>query len=340
MKVGTVCFATERGLGYMSKSFYDHGIITDVMVVRHGGIPTHMEWYPGATEITSLRSGYFQDKIKEFATSMDVMLFIETPFWWEVIPHCRKVGTTTALITMYECTPDPIPHAPDLYICPSPLDTQYFPNNSVELPIPVDEPWEERTRAIRFVHNSGYIGLRGRNGTLELMQAMEHVQSDLKLTIRSQTKELNQIIRRVPSIEKDDRVTIEIGTVPYNQLRSGFDVCVAPEKFNGLSLPLQEAHASGMLVMTTNRWPANGWLPTEPMIPVSKTIKSRNATRFFEMEECVIDPKDIATTMDKWYGRDISGYSAMGKFWAEDMAWDSIKPRYIEVLQNAHSIRS
>ena len=38
---------------------------------------------------------------------------------------------------------------------------------------------------------------------------------------------------------------------------------VFPEKFNGLSLPLQEARAAGMLVLATDRFPMNTWLPRE-----------------------------------------------------------------------------
>ena len=328
MRVGTLCFAIERGLGYLAKSFYDYGVITDVMVLNHGRIPTQMDWYPDYLYITT--KPFLSDVAKEFIDKMDVMMFFETPFDWGIIDYCRQRGVKTVLMTMYECTQDPLPSRPDLFICPSPLDMEYFPDNSVLLPVPVEEPWELRTNAEVFVHNSGYIGLRGRSGTQELIDAIPYIRSDLKLIIRSQDPVILQMSRGY--MNDHYNVTVQSGTVPYDELRNGCDVCVAPEKFNGLSLPLQECAAAGLLVMTTNRFPANTWLPNEPLIPVKSYTRQRVAGRCLEFDEAVVDPREIARTMDEWYGRDITEYSLWGKQWAEDNSWGKLKPRYVEAL--------
>ncbi len=333
MKVGTLCFATERGLGYLAKSFYDNGIITDVAVLNHGKIPTQLQWYPGSLYIT--RRPLPNPQMKKLIEDADVMLFFETPFDWELIKYAKQVGTKTALMTMYECSPTPknMPHKPDLFICPSVLDADIFhKENHVFIPVPVEVPWTQRTKALRFVHNSGYIGLNGRNGTLELLQAMQYVESPIELTVRCQEpRGLTKLQQQVPKVLNDKRVKFE-GHVPYEDLYKHFDVSVAPEKFNGLSLPLQEAHAQGLLVMTTNRYPHNTWLPTEPLIPVKEYITAKVAGRFMSFSQAVLEPKLIAQTIDQWYGRNITEQSTIGKYWAEGMSWASLKPKYIEAL--------
>ena len=66
----------------------------------------------------------------------------------------------------------------------------------------------------------------------------------------------------------NQKISIERGTRSRGRLFDVGDVFLFPDKFNGLSLPLQEAYASGMAVMSTGRYPASQWLPNDPMIPV------------------------------------------------------------------------
>lgn len=331
MKVGTVCFATERGLGYLAKSFYDNGIITDACVVWHGKITTHPEWYPGCVEIKS--RPFNNPETRAFIKEMDVMMFFETPFDWSFISYCRTVGVKTVLMPMYECTPAKLPELPDLFICPSELDMKYFIVRSIFLPVPVDEPWSLRTWANTFVHNCGYIGLKGRSGTVELLESVKYIESPLTLKIRSQDPHIRVLADRAGVLE-DARVHLFVGTMPYEDLRVGCDVAVCPEKFNGLSLPLQESRAAGMLVMASDRYPANTWLPKEPLIPITGYRKQQVGRRFIQFDEAQIDPRDIARTMDNWYGKDITDYSVSGKYWAEEMSWEVLKPQYIEALEN------
>src|SRR5437879_4274532 len=142
MRVGSIVFATWQGLGILGKSFYDNGVITDVLIQKHRNRPEQRDWYPGA-------SYYQHDYAYKFCQSMDVMLFLETPFDWNLMPYCREHGVKTVVMPMYECMPREIPHRPDLWLCPSLLDQQYFPGanhgergkheecDSVFLPVPV-----------------------------------------------------------------------------------------------------------------------------------------------------------------------------------------------------------
>jgi hypothetical protein len=329
MRVGSIVFATQQGLGILAKSFYDAGIIQEVLVIRHSRRPDYAEWYPN---LFRGRIGSHTDE-KTFhdfidRTGIDVLLMFETPFHWEVIPYARRRGVKTVMMPMYECMPKELPYVPDRYICPSLLDLQYFPDNSVFLPVPVDETeWRYRERARVFVHNAGHGGLRGRNGTKELLDAIPLTTCPAEFQIRSQKP-----LSLPAALARDSRVKLEVGTVNSDSLYATGDVFIFPEKFNGLSLPLQEAFASGMLVMSTNRFPINTWLPVEPLLPVASYRTASVSLRCVDFPEAVLDPVAIARHIDDWYDRDISSYSLSGKEWAQQNSWEILKPKYLEAL--------
>ncbi len=182
MKIGSLVYATWSGLGILAHEFYKHGVLTDVLIVEHAHHPTHYDWYPPSPS-TPIR-GFCSRTAREFCQSVDVMLFFETPFDWNLIDYCKSVGVKTVLMPMYECSPKVHP-MPDLIINPSLLDQQYY-TQGIHIPVPVDVPWRLRTRAELFVHNAGHGGLRDRNGTAELLQAFRLTKSNAQLLVRSQ----------------------------------------------------------------------------------------------------------------------------------------------------------
>lgn len=331
MRVGTLAYDTSRGLGHLARDFHRHGIVTDVCVVVHGRVPSNEGWYPGAPRVPlgKLAREPHATTVRDFCRGLDALLFFETPFDWSLIPFCREICVRTYLITMYECTPRDHP-APHRYLCPSLLDLEYFPDG-VFSPLPVEYPWRLRTRAEHFVHNGGYLGLRGREGTTLLIEAMRHVRSPLRLTIRVQE---NVGAEHQRMMAADPRIEYVAATVPYEDLYGIGDVAVVPQRFNGCSLPLQEARASGMLVMSTDRFPMNTWLPREPLIPVAEYRKAQIGGAYLTFDEAQIRPEDIAATMDRFYGTDITEYSQSARAWAEGMSWAALGPRWKEALSS------
>lgn len=307
-KVGAVVLATEQGLGYLALDFYKNGIVDYVYIHEHSSRTNHREWYPRESIVSS---------IEELIDKSDTLLFFETAFDWKIIPKAREKGKRTIIIPMYECTPFPNPYQADLILNPSALDQKYYPQGT-QITIPVSVPWRRRTKAEVFVHNAGNGGLGGRNGTRELVEAMKWVKSPIKLIIRSQ-------IPFPPC--GDNRIETRIGT--FNDIWSEGDVFIFPEKFNGLSLPLQEAFASGMAVMTGNRFPNNTWLPREPLIPVAG-YHIESIARSFECAE--FSPQIIAKHIDEWFNKDITDLSLKGKEWSTQNSWKKLREVYETLL--------
>ena len=147
---------------------------------------------------------------------------------------------------------------------------------------------------------------------------MQYVKSPIELIIRSQ----------VPLKETNDpRIKYEIGDC--KDLWSIGDVFIFTEKFNGLSLPMQEAFASGMAVMGGDRFPMNEWLPKDTLIPVKGYKTEILGCKF---ESAIYDPREIAKTIDKWYDKDISHISLLGKKFNEDNSWIKLKEKYEDVM--------
>lgn len=306
-RVGAIVFATEQGLGYLAKDFYNNGIIDEVFVWTHSSRKNHYDWYPNR-----------QVDPMKFLRKIDTLLCFETPFDWGLVSMAKQMKRKTILMPMYECTNNPMPVKFDLILAPSLLDQKYYPESEL-VTVPVTANWKLREKAQVFVHNTGNGGLGGRNGTSEILEAMRYIESPIKLIIRTQE----------PSFTSNDpRVEIRHGS--FDDIWSEGDVFLFPEKFNGLSLPLQEAYASGMLVMAGDRFPMNTWLPKEPLIPVKDYQKERVYVTF---DSATYDPKEIARRVDTWYNSDITKYSLMGKAWGEQNSWSKLKDNYITLCR-------
>lgn len=305
--------ATDQGLGYLAKDFFDHGLIQKVLIHHHSSRVNHYDWYPESARVN-----------EEQLLECDVLLLFETGFNWELVRKAKAKGIKIVLMPMYECTPDPLPVEPDLIIAPSLLDSEYYSQkNSMFLPVPVNVPFKLRTKASSFVHNAGNGGIGGRNGTKEVLEAMKHIKSDITLILRS------QVPLKIPN---DPRIRLEVGQIDKNELFSVGDVFLFPEKFNGLSLPLQEAFASGMAVMAGDRFPVNTWLPKEILIPVDHYTSEAITRRKFACAQYT--PEAIATTMLAWYNSDITKLSTKGKEFAEANSWEKLKPKYQNALSS------
>jgi len=357
MNIGSVVYATKSGLGILAKDFYDNGIINNVLIEPHEHYENNFDWYPkqdriiapgrkfggldgfgrhlGPNQTSSLKEVDVPPALYDFVKKNDILFLFEIPFYHDITRLCRKMKKKIILMPMYECTPYPIDA--DVYICPSKLDFKVYkasyPNKPIIFtPVPISRQinFKLRKKAKVFVHNAGNGGTLGRNGTNELMQAMKYVKSPIKLLIRTQ-KNIDHLLKTNTHILNDNRVRIFTGTVPYEKLWSLGDVFVFPEKFNGLSLPMQEAFASGMLVMGGNRFPMNDWLPNECLIDISNYEKKGIVGVPFASAQ--YDPKLIAAKIDEWYDKDIEEYSLMGKEFGYKNNWDSLQPVYESLIE-------
>lgn len=328
MKVGSLVFATKQGLGYLAKSFYDNGIITHVLKVKHRS-REEQNWYPDSGPST-----LDPQIMRLFCASMDVMFFFETPFDYSLIRFCKQHKIKTVLMPMYECYRlgvglDEV----DLTLNPSMLDQTYFPYGQ-HVPVPYEGKWRQRGKITTFVFNAGNGGLAGRNGTSDVLESLKFIKSPARILIRSQQGPLNHNTHELGN----SRMTVQwAGDIPREELYEEGEVFVFPERFNGLSLPIQEAYASGMVCCVTDKYPYNRCLHKEAqdyMLQPNECYKYRVGKCFPQVNVFEVPPRMIAEKIDELYGKDASDYSLKTKKLVEEnYSWEVMKPRYQQILQ-------
>lgn len=326
MLVGTICYNTSQGIAHLARDFHYHGVIQRVFVAPHPHYKGDRDRYP---------EFYVKQQTSDFLDGLDILWLFETGLDWDVVKEAVRRGIKIVVMSMYEYSPWPFPVPVSLFLCPSLLDLDIYARNPqhapcLYLPVPVDKPWHLREKALTFVHNAGHGQFEYAKGTPELIAAMEYVKSPINLLIRGQPDD-SKIPRLFNRHRGNPRITFSMKNHEESELYETGDVFINAERYNGLSLPLQEAYASGMLVMTTDRYPANTWLPRAPLIPVEKYEKCHIAITF---DRAVISPRTIAARIDAFYKTDISHLSQEGLKWAQEHSWDKIKPLYLQALRS------
>jgi len=328
-RIGLVARADDSGLGRLSQDFYNHLPIHKVLIVYNNTYPAYLERYPENSIITK-RGIPDLEEIDVFLEDIDILLTFETPYNWNLFSRAEEKGVKSILIPNYEWTPQALPASPDLMICPSMLDYDEIVDNTVGvkkaiyLPIPTDRkkfPFKQRNKAVTFVFNNGHGGHMQRNSWHELFQAISLIKKDVKFLVRSQMY--------FPYVINDSRVKIEYGDLPQEKLFSEGDVYVWPHKFDGLSLPIQEALSSGMPVLTTDIYPHNTYLPKEWL------FKPESMSRIFikrEIDCAIISPIKLAKKIEEWANKDIRKESKRADKIAEEFSWDTLKDKYLEAI--------
>lgn len=336
MKIGSICLSSNQGLGYLARDFYRNGIIDEVLLQRHPSLINNPDWFNKDDTDIPILPGYpfakkFDTQTKKkainFLKKINLLILFEVPFCYEIFSLAKQLDVKVVMFPMYEITPYPMPC--DNFLTNSDLDYEYYKKmypkarvDRINIPIPNEIVWKKRNVAEVFVHNSGNGGTYERNNTNLLLRSMKLVKSPIKLIVRSQ--------QPVNGID-DSRVEVVNKSVKFEELWSIGDVFIFPEKFNGLSLPLQEAYASGMAVMCGKRFPMTEWLPNEIMIPISG-YETRNITNV-KFKSAIYNEKSIARTIDLWYNKSIEDLSLSGRQWALKNNWNSMKPKYISLFE-------
>ena len=185
----------------------------------------------------------------------------------------------------------------------------------------------ERTGYRRFVHIVGKQAEHDRNGTEDLLRALEYCQAEFELVIRSQ--------HDLPYTINDRRVLFDIGNkVDQNDLNKDFDAMIMPRRYGGLCLPMNEALCSGLPVIMTDISPNNRVLPEYWL--AQATVKQRFMTR--TMIDCYMsDLKDLARIIDKFATMPLKELNAEKakafEIGFDEFDADNLRQRYEEVLE-------
>lgn len=337
MRIGLLARADQTGLGIQSKEFYDH-IPCKVLIIDSSALAPleilkpNPDWYPGAKIYRlqpgfGMRGGIPYPVIEEFLQDIDLLFAMETAYDYNIFLCCREKKIKTILQLNYEFLdfPSHLP-APDLFAAPSKWNYDLIPDKKVFLPVPVNtKKFKHQIRERTFVHIGGRPASHDRNGTKVFLNALRYVKSEIVAEIKSQWP-----IAVGPSLTPNVTIRTDFGSkLNYFDNYLG-GVMVIPRKYGGLCLPMQEALASSMPVITTDISPNNLWLPNEWLVTarIAGSFQCKRAVEYYEA-----DPVKLAEKIDQFCEEDFY-YSALSKAIdiKEAISWDSLLPLYYKTF--------
>lgn len=347
MKLGLIARADNSGLGVQTWEFARHMQPEKTLVIdvghlyndtTHANKATYCDRYQRAT----FNKGWTPDRraLRQFLAGLDVVFTAETPYNMELFHIARTMRVRTVLQYNLEFLPhlnDPSLPLPDVFAAP----TQWrwgevgFDNKTI-LPVPIAlDRFPPRTSdpgPRHFLHVVGRPAIFDRNGTPDLLQALRHVTSNIRLTLKCQDRDYLQRMVADAHMPRNVDVIVDSGDVEnYWDLYRDGDVFLMPRKYGGLCLPVQEAIGAGMPVVMTDVDPNNTWLPSEWL------VSAHHVAQFHAMNRVdVYAPaaQELAALIDRFASDDEFFAAAKVKAGelAQGLSWETLKPEYERVL--------
>lgn len=312
-----------RGRGPCVEEAYDLGQAGQVFPASwDGGISDGIAEWIGGRGITTLFSA-------------------ETFYDEKIVRAAKAEGVRTVMLAMPELAPwaSTSPDRgrtlkPDVLAVPTTWRVETLPGCTV-LPVPVARdrlPPTLRARAEHLFHMTGGAML-DRQGTELLLRAIPLISCACRLTIRSERP-----IAVPPSSVVEVDVISDRARNYWEAYPDGIDLLVAPRRYGGLSLPVQECASLGVPALVLQRDPYAQESFTFAL-DVTRGVPAhmKGADQHGPNPVMVWDasPHMLAQMIDEIVGRPdaVKAASAMANEWAEESAWDGpLRERWTEIL--------
>jgi len=329
--LGLVARCDNGGLGTMTWEAWRHLQPARTLVVRSTGpacgSPHPVRYLDGPGEVRLTGARVTPADARWLCDGSTVVYSAET-WYGAAIPSAARGRPRTVLHVMPEYwSPDV---RADLLLAPTGWEP---PPRSVHLPVPVATD-RFTTRHVDEVRTIYHIGspAQDRNGTDLLLAALPLLRHPVRVLIRQAGRG-----RTAPLSEQIGLASVE--WLPHHDgpyweaWPAATDALVLPRRFAGLSLPMQEAAAQGLPVITLDRGPENTWLPPSALVParpVGRVVTWRR--RSVELWDAV--PADLAARVDALTTTPTlaAELSTASKLWAEQIAWSRWVDAYQDVV--------
>jgi len=338
-KIGIITRSDNRGLGVQTHEAVRHLDPAKVLVVN---IPSEQpltlrpERFRGAHTVNGWPT---PNDMAAFLKGFDAVYTAETPYHYSLFSIAEQMGIQTVLHVNPEFCDKLQRDVPDptLYLAPTTWLWDELPNPKRLLPFPVDLTRfglrQMADRATHFLHIVGRPAIHDRAGTVELLYALEHVKESVRVTIRCQTKDYVQSLIKVHGITIPAHVELDVkdeDVYNYWEMYEG-QVLVAPRRYGGMSLPMQEAVANMMPVISLYVEPQRDWLPADWLVPAVEGLKFPVRTM---IQTYAADVPALAAKIDQ-FASDAAYYKAQSYIAAriaDTISWKTLLPQYLEVL--------
>lgn len=254
-----------------------------------------------------------EGQVMEFLKDLDVVISCEIFYNNRFVDIARQMNVLTINQYNWEFADylrTPTLTLPSMLVAPSHWKVQEAKNlwgadRVTYLPTPVFINDFSKVRNInlsrkgkkRFLHIAGRQAMNDRNGTSDLITALQYSRADFELVIKMQTGIDYKIT--------DPRVTIDTSS-PEDEtlLYEGFDAMILPRRYAGQCLPMTEALCAGMPVIMTDVSPNNQVLP--PFWLVSATLAGRFMARTW-IDMYTVNHAELGMKLDVLANKELDG---------------------------------
>jgi glycosyltransferase involved in cell wall biosynthesis len=333
--LGLIARADNRGLGQQTWAVQRNLKPAKTMVVDCDSaqpLDLHLERFPNAYIVRGLPSAY---EYQHFLDGLDAVYTAETGYG-DLWTHANKAGVKTVLHANYEFL-DPRDQ-PSVWAAPSPWHLDRFPAGAQHLPVPIEldrfPVTEKPLRASRFLHVVGRPAIHDRNGTLDLLQALQHVTATITMTVTCQLPGYVGSLIHDHNIHTPDNVTLILDSVDRDFYWTAYqhqDALILPRRFGGLCLPANEAIGAGIPVIMPDIDPNNTWLPAEWLTESMLAGDFRAKQHIFWYRS---DPRVLAAKIDQ-LALDNDFYvraCAKAHVIRQQLSWENLTPVYEEIF--------
>lgn len=333
MRIGLIARADSRGLGIQTKSFHDAMQPAKTMVVdcpSANPLPLRRDWYPGATWIHGLPT---VEDFHVWLQDLDVVYTAETGYGQALWDEAERLGVKTVLHLNYEFLD--LNDRPTVWAAPSMWHYDDIPfANKCFLPVPIElHPADFPTAGRRFLHVVGRPAIHDRNGTEDLLQALQYVESTISVTFTCQDPQYVQGLLARYSLPDHVSVHQLTGDVTnHHDLYRNQHVLIMPRRFGGLCLPVNEALGCGIPVIMPNISPNNQWLPQDWLTSAAK-VREFHAKTLIDVFGT--NPQVLASQIDR-FAQDTTFFMRAkqeARELAQRLSWETQLPAYQQVLE-------
>jgi len=335
VKVAILSYSnTASGVGVLAHGLMKWLPADSFLSIRNSKGQDH--WIEHQENITAPRPPLLERFLRRFKP--DVLLSIETMFdnGHYVFGTCSRYGIRTATVIMHESY-NPGRTKLGLYLCPTCIayNRVDVPNKAYfQFPIEIEPfPFTLRTQARRFLHVMGHGAMYNRRQTREVVAGF----LEANLPGSTLTVHCLQDWRAEYGRREDPRVTFRRQLFPdRGDVYTGFDVLIQPSSYEGFGLPLLEAQACGMPVITTDAAPMNEHiLDVDALVPVAKVVRLETRGDCPTRVNChqnIVTDECVAGAIKRLAAGDIRTKSQAARTYAETRAWTEARAGELRAL--------
>ena len=335
-RVGLFGVNNLRGLGHQNRDLMTRLPITDWLCPED--VTANDENDPATRNRTIL----------EFLGRIDILLFIETPYFHWLPEKARQMGKRIVCIPNWEWLHPGLAwlHEVDLMICPTARTFQMLDHWRARFgftwdlqlcpwPIALEGiPFRQRDKCRRFVFINGMdfghpvrrdgtptaVRRKGIEWIIDVARKMPRV----PFLIWSQTKDLPPL---------PDNAELRHCAMNNADLYRDGDVCVQPSRWEGLGLPLLECQAAGLPLITIDESPMNEHNPMATVGVSGYEVIELWPRRLIAAP--IVDPNALQNLLEHWYERDISLASLKAREFVErEHSWQARQSALTNLIFN------